>query len=69
MGTIYQAHAPLRKIFIIMAEEHPNSSNALKLHYAIKALNDTAGEKGLVPSGLVFGVTPFPVNTDANLRD
>lgn len=39
------------------------------LGYSVKAINDTAGEKRLVSSLLVFGVIPSVGNSNANLRD
>lgn len=69
MGKVEQAHALLRKISKILLQEHPRLSSAMRLRYAVKALNDTAGDKGLVPSMLVFGVTPSLGNTGANIQD
>lgn len=67
MGKIEQAHAPLRRIFRILSEKHPKLSASIRLRYPVKELNDTAGDKGLVPSMLVFGVIPSIYNSGAHL--
>lgn len=69
MGQIEGAHAPLRRVFRMFHKEHPSLSDNLKLRLSVKALNDTAGPEGLVPSLLVFGVIPSLGNTEANLVD
>lgn len=67
MGQIESAHGPLRRIFRLLNENHSSLSENLKLRLAVKALNDTAGPKGLVSSLLVFGTIPSLGNTNANL--
>lgn len=67
MGQIESAHVHLRRIFRLLAETHPNLSDNFKLRLTVKALNDIAGPKGLVPSVLVCGMLPLLVNTEANL--
>jgi hypothetical protein len=37
---------------------HPDIQPAIGLRLAVKAMNDTIGEDGLVPSLLVFGISP-----------
>lgn len=51
-------HAPLRKIFLTIRSEHTKIESDVALRLGIKALNDTMGPNGLVPSLLVFGVLP-----------
>lgn len=53
----------------MLHKDHPSLTDNLKLRLAVKALNDTAGLKGLVPSLLVFGKIPYLENTNANLPD
>ena len=38
--------------------EHPNSDKKLDLALTQKAINDTIGPEGLVPSALIFGKYP-----------
>jgi hypothetical protein len=57
MGIVERYHAPLRRAYEIVTEElrgHPVRKPAL-LQMAVKAVNDTAGPNGLVPTLLVFG--------------
>lgn len=51
-------HAIIRHIFNKLSLEHPNISDELKLAITVKAVNDTAGPNGLVPSLLLFVVIP-----------
>lgn len=69
MGRVEQAHRTLRRIFRILTAEHPILTKAMRFHCAIKAINGTVGEKGLLPSTLVFGVTPSLVNSNVNLPE
>lgn len=63
LGKGERYHAPLRRVYQILAKNHPNMSKDLLLRYAIKGVNDTANIDGLVPSLLVFGVVPtFPMS-------
>lgn len=68
-SQIEQSNAPLRLIFLMLRQEQLQISTALCLCYADKSLNDTAGDKGLVPSILVFDVTPSLMNTNDDLRN
>lgn len=67
MDKIEQAHAPLRRVYRILSKDHPKLSAAMRLRYAVKALNDSHGERGLVPSMSVFGVISSLENSRANL--
>lgn len=59
-GETYHHH--LRRIFNILHTAKPATDPDLLLRYAIKGINDTMGENGLVPTQLVFGCMPsFPV--------
>ena len=58
MGKGETYHSFLRRIYNIAKDEHPGVENELVLSMAVKALNDTAGPEGLVPTFLVFGVLP-----------
>ena len=60
IGKIERYHGPLRRAYeIIRAEtQRSNASEAACLQMAVKAVNDTAGPNGLVPTLLVFGAYP-----------
>lgn len=62
LGLGERLHAPLRRIFFKVQADHPSLKKELLLKIAVKAMNDTIGEDGLVPSLLVFGIVPrFPI--------
>ena len=64
IGAGERYHAPLRRIYDKVLFDFPNLDKHLGLKLAVKAMNDTMGPEGLVPSMLVFGVLPrFPVST------
>ena len=69
LGAGERYHDPLRQVYLKIRHEYPSVKKETALRLAVKALNDTMGPEGLVPSLLVFGVLPrFPaVNT--NLPD
>ena len=59
IGKVERYHAPLRRAYEIMrAELDSSTSDAAVLQMAVKAVNDTAGPDGLVPTLLVFGAYP-----------
>lgn len=58
MGIGERYHAPLRRIFLKIQHDSPGTDKELILAIANKAMNDTAGPEGLVPTFLVFGVIP-----------
>lgn len=66
LGLGERYHAPLRQVYLKIRHEHPEVDKITALRLSVKALNDTMGPEGLVPSLLVFGVLPrFPsVNTE-----
>ena len=69
LGSGERYHAPLRRIFFKIQNDFPSLSINLILRLATKAMNDTMGPEGLVPSLLVFGVLPrFPI-TDSKLPE
>jgi hypothetical protein len=57
IGIVERYHTPLRQAFEIITKELPRVSKQFVLQIAIKAVNDTAGPDGLVPTLLVFGTT------------
>ena len=61
LGSGERYHAPLRRIFRKIRNEEPKLDMSIVLQLAVKAINDTMGPEGLVPSLLVFGCIPrFP---------
>ena len=61
LGLGERYHSPLRRIFRKLKHEAPSLDNGLILRLATKAMNDTVGPEGYVPSLLVFGTLPrFP---------
>lgn len=65
VGKVERCHAPLRRAFeILHAELSKITSPEAILQMSIKAVNDTAGPNGLVPTLLVFGAYPR-INLDS----
>lgn len=58
IGVGERYHSFLRQIYRKVRCEHPNVENQYALTLAVKAMNDSAGPHGLVPTLLVFGVMP-----------
>ncbi|KAI1003444.1 hypothetical protein K3495_g4765 [Podosphaera aphanis] len=58
IGGVERYRGSLRRSYKIINEELPDTSKEIKLQMAIKAINDTAGPKGIVPTLLVFGAYP-----------
>uniref|UniRef100_L7JQT6 Integrase catalytic domain-containing protein n=1 Tax=Pyricularia oryzae (strain P131) TaxID=1143193 RepID=L7JQT6_PYRO1 len=59
VGKIERFHAPLRRAYEIIRDEcGTECSQGAVLQAAVKAVNDTAGPDGLVPTLLVFGALP-----------
>ncbi len=67
LGSGEKYHAPLRRIFLKIREEHPKIDYNIILKLAVKATTDTIRTEGLVPSCIVFGcIQRFP-STDYTL--
>ncbi|KAL2885168.1 Ribonuclease H-like domain [Ceratocystis lukuohia] len=58
VGKVERAHAMLKRAFSVMTKENSGVDRALNLQMAVKAVNDTSGPEGLVPTMLVFGAYP-----------
>ena len=56
LGETY--HALVRKLFNKVSVSYPSEHRKLRLALSVKAVNDTAGPQGLVPSLLAFGMIP-----------
>ena len=64
MGIVERYHASLRRAYEVISEDLPNIPRYLALQMAVKAINDTAGPDGLVPTLLVFGCYPRMTQLD-----
>ncbi|KAI0992762.1 hypothetical protein K3495_g15423, partial [Podosphaera aphanis] len=66
VGVVERYHAPLRRAYKIITDElkSQNVSKNIRLQLAVKAVNDSAGYDGLVPTLLVFGTYPRLASTD-----
>lgn len=69
MGAGERYHYALWRIFSKVQWEHPGHSKEVILALATKAMNDTMGAEGLVPSLLVFGVIPRMSASASGLPD
>lgn len=58
LGVGERYHAYLRRVYDKVRLEDPSLDRELSLAIANKAVNDTAGPRGLVPTLLVFGISP-----------
>jgi hypothetical protein len=59
VGKVERYHAPVRRAFDILKDELQGSaSREAILQIAIKAVNDSAGPDGIIPTLLVFGAYP-----------
>jgi len=56
VGLVERYHAPLRRVFEIFRAKEFDKKTSLQM--AVKAVNDTAGPDGMVPTLLVFGAYP-----------
>ena len=64
VGLVERAHPALRRAYQIITDECKNIQKELALQMAVKAVNDTAGPDGLVPTLLVYGAYPRMSNLD-----
>jgi di/tripeptidase len=60
VGKVERYHGPLRRAYEILSNELPSLSTNKEviLQMAVKAVNDSAGPDGIVPTLLVFGAYP-----------
>ena len=67
IGLVERYHTPLRRAYSIITAKLENQSigKEIRLQMAIKAVNDTAGYNGIIPTLLVFGTFPRITNDDA----
>ena len=65
IGIVERYHGPIRRAYKIITDEIKDISADMALQMAFKAVNDTAGPDGLVPTLLVFGAYPRMTEQDA----
>ena len=58
MSIVERYHEPLRRSYRIIRSEAPDMDPESALQAAVKAVNDSVGPDGLVPTLLVFGALP-----------
>lgn len=58
VGKVERYHGPLRRAFEILSSELRATNKEVILQMAVKAVNDSAGPDGIVPTLLVFGAYP-----------
>jgi hypothetical protein len=57
-GQNERPHSPLRRCYLKIKNDVPSLPADLCLRVAVKVMNDTVGQNGLVPTLLVFGTIP-----------
>ena len=65
IGMVERYHGPLRRAYQIIVAEIPGIDPDFALQMAFKAINDSAGPNGIVPTLLVFGAYPRMTELDA----
>lgn len=65
IGLVKRYHRPLRRVYSIIIVEIPRISRELALQMLFKAINDSVGPNGLVPTLLVFGAYLYMAEMDA----
>lgn len=58
MSIVERYHTPIRRAYKIICQEAPDLSKECALQMSVKAVNDSVGPDGLVPTLLVFGALP-----------
>jgi hypothetical protein len=64
IGLVERYHGLIRRAFIIIITEIQGLDRDMALQMAFKAINDTAGPDGLVPTLLVYGAYPRMTEND-----
>jgi hypothetical protein len=67
VGKIKQYYGPLQRAYKIICDElrDTETSAEVSLQIAIKAINDSVGPDGIIPTLLVFGAYPRMTNNSA----
>lgn len=58
MTVVERYHQPIRRAYQTIKSESPDTDDAAALQMAVKAINDSVGPDGLVPTLLVYGALP-----------
>jgi hypothetical protein len=58
VGIVERYHGPIRRAYLIITTEIPSLKKDIALQMAFKAINDSAGPDGLIPTLLVYGALP-----------
>ena len=58
IGIVERYYAPIRRVYSIITSEIRDLEPDMALQIAFKAINNTAGPDGLVPTLLVYGAYP-----------
>lgn len=64
MSIVERYHKPLRRAYQVIKDEIEGIDKVTALQMAVKAINDTAGYDGIVPTLLVFGAFPRMTHLD-----
>ena len=65
IGMVERYHGPLQRVYSIIITEISGIEPELALQMSFKAINDSVGPNGLVPTLLVFGAYPRMTELDA----
>ena len=65
VGIVERYHGPVRRAYLVISTEIQGISKDITLQIAFKAVNNTTGPDGLVPTLLVYGALPRMVEYDA----
>ena len=66
IGIVERYYSPLRRAYQIIMVKIPNINKDVALQIAFKAINNSVGPNGLVPTLLVFGAYPYITDLDAS---
>jgi hypothetical protein len=58
IGKVKRYHSPLRQTYKILSSELLSANKKAILQMTVKAVNDSAGLDGIVPTLLIFGAYP-----------
>ncbi len=65
VGIIERYYSPIWRAYLIIIAEIPGINKNIVLQIAFKAINNTVGPNGLVPTLLVYGALPQMVKYNA----
>jgi hypothetical protein len=66
IGIVERYHGPIRRAYNIITAEIPDIHKDMALQMAFKAINDSVGPDGLVPTLLVYGALPRMIQSDTS---